>query len=99
MNKNQLIHLVAKKTKLKKKDLEKMLEASLSIIVESVSKGQDVTLSGFGTFTTMKRKARKAYNPHTGAEIKVPELHLPKFRAGKDFKDSVADVKSSVLVS
>jgi DNA-binding protein HU-beta len=44
---------------------------------------------GFGTFSVSKRKARKGRNPKTGAEIKIPATKVPKFTAGKAYKDAV----------
>ncbi|MBS1234811.1 MAG: DNA-binding protein [Nitrospirae bacterium] len=48
-----------------------------------------VALVGFGTFSQSKRKARKGRNPRTGETIKIAAAKLPKFSAGKTFKDAV----------
>jgi len=48
-----------------------------------------VTLVGFGTFYIGKRSARTGRNPRTGAAIKIKAAKVPKFRAGKELKDSV----------
>jgi DNA-binding protein HU-beta len=48
-----------------------------------------VALVGFGTFSVAKRSARKGRNPQTGKEIKIAAKKVPKFKAGKAFKDSV----------
>ena len=66
-----------------------MLNETLSIIKSTVKKGQDVTLIGFGTFSKAKRKARMGRNPQTGKALKIPAMSVPKFKAGKDFKDLV----------
>ncbi len=89
MNKAQLIESVSKVTKLKKVETEMALNAALDCIKKSVKKGDDVTLIGFGTFTKTKRKARIGRNPQTGKEIKIPAMTVPKFRAGREFKESV----------
>jgi DNA-binding protein HU-beta len=89
MNKSQLIEAVAKSTKLTKVDAENFLNATLDTIKKSVKKGEDVTLVGFGTFTKTKRKARTGRNPQTGKEIKIPAMTVPKFRAGREFKDAI----------
>ena len=89
MNKSQLIEAIAKSTKLTKVDAESFLNATLDTIKKSVKKGEDVTLIGFGTFTKSKRKARTGRNPQTGKEIKIPAMTVPKFRAGREFKDAI----------
>jgi len=54
-----------------------------------LKKGEDVTLTGFGTFKVIKRKARKGRNPSTGEEIKIKATKAPKFTAGKALKEAV----------
>jgi DNA-binding protein HU-beta len=56
---------------------------------QSLEKGEDVTLTGFGTFKVVKRKARKGRNPFTGEEIKIKATKAPKFTPGKALKDAV----------
>lgn len=89
MNKTQLVDSIAKNTHLTKTAVEEVINASLDLIKKSVKKGDDVTLVGFGTFTKSKRKARAGRNPQTGKEIKIPATTVPRFRAGKEFKDVV----------
>jgi DNA-binding protein HU-beta len=89
MNKTQLVDLIAKQTSLTKTSVEEVLNASIDVIKKSVKKGEDVTLVGFGTFTKSKRKERAGRNPQTGKEIKIPAMTVPRFRAGKEFKDSL----------
>jgi DNA-binding protein HU-beta len=88
MNKAELVDKVAEATQLAKSDIEGLLNEMLSVIKSAVKK-QDVTLIGFGTFSKSKRKARMGRNPQTGKEIKIPARTVPKFRAGKDFKEAV----------
>ncbi len=89
MNKAQLIEVVAKAANVTKVDAENVLNAALDSIKKSVKKGEDVTLIGFGTFTKSKRQARSGRNPQTGKEIKIPAMTVPKFRAGREFKDAI----------
>ena len=86
MNKAQLVEHLANEIKISKADCERALDHTIETIKKAVKKGDDVTLVGFGTFTRAKRKARSARNPQTGEEIKVPACTVPKFRAGKAFK-------------
>jgi DNA-binding protein HU-beta len=89
MNKAQLIEAIAKNSTLTKVDMEAVLNATLDTIKKTVKKGEDVTLIGFGTFTRSKRKARSGRNPQTGKEIKIPAMTVPRFRAGREFKDAL----------
>lgn len=89
MNKTQLVDVIAKATEITKTDVETVLNHALDSIKKSVKKGDDVTLVGFGTFTKAKRKARSGRNPQTGKEIKIPAMTVPRFRAGKEFKEAV----------
>lgn len=72
-----------------KSDTAAILNATIAAIKKSVKKGEDVTLVGFGTFTRSKRKARMGRNPQTGKEIKIPAMTVPRFRAGREFKEYV----------
>jgi DNA-binding protein HU-beta len=60
-----------------------------------VSKGDSVTLVGFGTFKPAKRAARTGKNPKTGATLKIPATTVPKFSAGATFKAAVAGKKAA----
>ncbi len=92
MNKSELIEKIAAHKELsecKKSKIELILNETIALIKTSVKKGQDVTLIGFGTFSKTKRKARLGRNPQTGKELKIPAMSVPKFKAGKDFKELV----------
>ena len=83
MNKGQLIEAVAKQTKLSKKDAANAVNATIETIRKSVDKG--VTLVGFGTFKTTRRKARTGRNPQTGEKIRIGAKKVVKFKPGKGF--------------
>ena len=89
MNKSDLIDLVAQKLESTKKDAEVSLNAVVEAIQESLVKGEKIQLIGFGSFEVRKRAARKAINPRTKEEIKVPASKSPIFKAGKALKDAV----------
>jgi DNA-binding protein HU-beta len=89
MNKAELIESLAHDTKITKADCERVLDSLLENVRKTVKKGEDVTLVGFGTFSKAKRKARIGRNPQTGEEIKVPACNVPKFKAGKAFKQFI----------
>lgn len=87
MNKEELVQEISKKTKVTQKDAAEVLGALIDTIETSVSKGQKVTLVGFGTFEARKRAARTGRNPQTGAPLKIAAKTVPAFSAGKKFKE------------
>lgn len=89
MNKQDLVLQVANKVQITQKAADEILSETLEAIMKSVSKGNKVTLVGFGTFEGRKRKERKGRNPKTGQEIQIPASVAPKFSAGKQFKSTV----------
>jgi len=89
MTKAELISKMAVNAKVSKAAAGKALDAFIDGIKASLKKEERVTLVGFGTFSVSKRKARKGRNPRTGKEIKIPARKVPKFTAGKAFKEAV----------
>lgn len=90
MNKTELIAAVAAKTGLTKKDAERVVNATIETITESMVKGDKVNVSGFGIFEVKNREARVGRNPRTKETIQIPATKLPAFKASKTLKDAVA---------
>ena len=88
MNKSDLINEVATVVSTKK-EAQSAVECVISSITKAMKKGEDVVLTGFGTFKVIKRKARKGRNPNTGEEIKIKATKAPKFTAGKALREAV----------
>ena len=88
MNKGDLINEVANIVSTKK-EAQETVECVLASIIKALKKGEDVTLTGFGKFSVVKRKARKERNPQTGEEIKIKATKVPKFTPGKALKEAV----------
>jgi len=89
MNKEELVQEVSKKTGVTQKEVAEILGALVKTVQTAVSKGQKVTLVGFGTFERRQRAARNGRNPQTGKEIKIAAKKVPAFSAGKKFKSVV----------
>ena len=89
MNKNDLVESVAKAAGLSKADAAKAVDSVLDQITGSLSKGDEVRLVGFGTFSVASRAASQGRNPRTGETINIPASKQPKFKAGKALKDAV----------
>lgn len=89
MTKAELINQIAKETKSSKALAEKVLNSTTSNISKILKKGDKITLTGFGTFSVGKRKARVGRNPQTGAEIQIKAARVPRFKAGQALKKLV----------
>ncbi|MEK7643401.1 MAG: HU family DNA-binding protein [Patescibacteria group bacterium] len=89
MNKGDLVESVFNKIGGTKKGAEEAVETVFDTITKALSKGDEVAVSGFGTFLVKKRQARTARNPRTGATVHVPATQVPKFRPGKGLKEAV----------
>src|SRR5699024_1651882 len=90
MNEAELIHAVAEKAALCKKDSEAAVNAALEAITGALSDGEKVQLVVFGSFEVKKREARVGRNPKTKEAIEIPASKVPVFKAGKALKDVVA---------
>lgn len=68
---------------------ERVVEAVFDTIVKTLGRGEEVAITGFGTFRVVKRAARQGRNPKTGETIQIAASTKPKFRAGKVLKEAV----------
>lgn len=93
MNKSELIDAIADKTDVSKADAQRNLDAVVEVISGALKAGDNVQLTGFGTFEVRDRSARVGRNPQTGTEIKIAATKAPAFKPGKGLKDLVAGKK------
>ena len=89
MNKNELVTNMSELSGLTKVDSNKALDAFISSVMGVVKSKKQVRLVGFGTFYALPRKASEGFNPRTRAKIRIAASNRPKFRAGKQFIDTV----------
>ena len=90
MNKAALIEKIATEADVNKKQAEKMLEVLVDIIIKELKAGNEVTITGFGTFLARTRHARGGVNPQKPSErIRIPEVKVAKFKTGKTLKDAL----------
>jgi len=73
-----------------KAQAHRVVEALFDTITKTMGRGEDVAITGFGTFRVAKRAAREGRNPKTGEKIQIAASVKPKFRAGKSLKEAVA---------
>lgn len=90
MKKQDLVEAVMNAAQIEtKKQADAAVQAVFDSIVKALSRGEDVVLTGFGTFKVARRAARIGVNPKTGEKIQIAASIKPKFRAGKLLKEAV----------
>lgn len=89
MNKIGLVDTVYAQLGGTKKSAEDAVDTVFDAIMKALGNGEEVLISGFGTFYAKKRSARAGVNPRTGQKIQIAETVTPKFRAGKGLKEAV----------
>lgn len=89
MNKAELIDAVSAKSGLTKADTDRAIKALLDTVSETLAKGDQIALVGFGTFLVRERQARSGRNPRTGETISIESAKIPAFKAGKALKDAI----------
>jgi DNA-binding protein HU-beta len=89
MTKADLVSSVAKDAKVTKTAAEKAVNALTGAVTKALKKGDKITLTGFGTFSVAKRRARKGRNPRTGKEIRIGATSVAKFKPGNKLRGAV----------
>ena len=89
MNQAELIAAVAERAGLTKADAGKALEALIGSITDTLKRGDEVRVAGFGTFGISERGERQGRNPQTGAPITIAASKAARFTAGKAVKDAL----------
>ncbi len=90
MTKAELVEKMAKDSGISKVAASTALNSFMTWTTKALKKKSGkVTLVGFGTFSKIRRKARKGRNPQTGEPIKIKARNVVKFRAGKKLRDYI----------
>ena len=97
MNKAELALRLSERMDIPKKQAEDFVEYFEELVTKALVEGNEVTIAGFGTFSARTRTARMGVNPRKPSErIQVPEVRVPKFKAGKALKDALKKPKTTV---
>ena len=86
MNKADLVKAL-EKTLGSRKAANEALDAVLDTVIRAVTKGEKVSITGFGTFERTDRAARTGRNPRTGEAVDVEDKKVPFFKTGKLLRD------------
>lgn len=90
MNKVELAEIISQKVNdVPKAKVLEILETMTAVITDTIKGGGEVTFAGFGAFLAKMRKGRIGINPQTKAQIEIPPVKTPKFKAGKTLKDAL----------
>jgi len=93
MNKSELINELSEETTFSKMDVTRVLDSLTRIVSRALKKGEKVSITGFGSFWISCRPARKGINPATKERIDLPEISIPRFKAGKSLRETVRSVR------
>jgi len=88
-NKDVLVDQVTNVTRLPRKDVEEVINIFLESVIDKLSMGDKVNLTGFGVFEVRDRKGRRGVDPRSLAPIDIPTVRVAKFRPGKTLKEAV----------
>ncbi len=90
MNKQELFEKIAQTAEVDKREVIKVMQAFEEVIIKALQRGEEVSLTGFGSWLPKFRSARGGVNPRNPSErINVPAVTVPKFKAGKRLKDAL----------
>lgn len=89
MNKSELVDQVAERADIKRSEAERAVNAVTDVVKETLQRGGDVAITGFGKFSVAERGPRQGVNPQTGERIQIAASKAPKFSAGADFKKAL----------
>jgi len=89
MTKAEFVEMVADRLGSSKTEAATAVDAVFDSIQSALVRGDDVSVTGFGTFSAVQRKAREGVNPRTGEKIHISAKMAPKFKAGKSLKDAL----------
>jgi DNA-binding protein HU-beta len=89
MNKSELVDAIAESAEVTKTVAARMVNSLVLTVSDALSKGDQVVIPGFGTFSVGNRSARTGRNPQTGQTIEIKASRVAKFKVGKALKEAV----------
>ena len=90
MTKQEFVDKVSDRSGLSRRDAAKAVDAVLDSITDALKRGEEVSFTGFGKFSTQRRAERQGVNPRNPSEkVTIPAATVPKFSAGSTLKQSV----------
>jgi len=93
INRTELVEALASGMGVSKSQADKFLGTFVETITENLEKGNEVNITGFGSFRVVTRAARKGVNPKTGAAMKIPASKSVSYKVGKTLREAVRNSK------
>ena len=90
MTKSELTAIAAEHAGISKKDAERLINAAIDAASAALAKGEQVQLTGFGTFEVKQREAKIGRDPRTKESIQIPATKIPVFKPSKGLRDRVS---------
>lgn len=91
MNKAELVDAIVNSSGNTKAVVTSVLDSFMTTVTEALKNGDQVGLTGFGSFSTTNRPARTGRNPQTGKPIEIKASRVAKFKVGKLLKEAVQE--------
>ena len=76
-------------TKISEHNVGEVIKSAVTVTSDTLAKGDQIQIAGFGTFKAISRPAREGRNPATGEAMHIPAKVVPKFSPGKTLKEAV----------
>ena len=89
MNKTEFVKHIAQQHNCSQVEADKIINMFTSSVIDALSKGNEISLIGFGSFSVQRVEAREGRNPRTGDALKIAAYNQPKFKVGQKLKDAV----------
>jgi DNA-binding protein HU-beta len=89
MTKADIVSVIAKNTGVEKVQIQAIVESFMEEIKDSLSRGENVYLRGFGSFIVKTRAEKVARNISKNTTITIPEHKIPAFKPAKTFTAKV----------
>jgi DNA-binding protein HU-beta len=89
VTKQEFVDQVSNQSGLGKKEAGDAVDAVLTVVQETLSRGGEINFTGFGKFSVADRGARQGVNPQTGERIQIAASRVPRFSAGSALKNAV----------
>jgi len=97
LNRKELATAIAEDLDTDRKSADEFLASFIDVVTTEVSRGEQITITGFAKFARVERAARMGRNPQTGEPIKIAASRKVRITPLKAFKDSVLASKRGVL--
>lgn len=88
----------AKYPNLRRRDVDRMVDAIFESITAVLARGDRVEIRGFGVFSVRRRTARRGRNPRTGENVLVGPKAVPFFKTGKEMRDRVNSAEMGTMI-